>query len=80
MVGFFWRIEMPATNFPFGISAPLYNSSGTQVATITDNTGGTVSTTLAAIAAGATYAQSDIVAIKDALASIAAILNEINGG
>jgi hypothetical protein len=41
---------------------------------LTDSTGGTPSTTLAAITAGASYAQADLVAIKNALASIAAEL------
>jgi hypothetical protein len=41
---------------------------------LTDNTGGSVSTTLAAITAGAAYAQADMTAAKDALASIAAEL------
>lgn len=40
--------------------------------TITDSTGGTPSTTFAAITAGATYAQGDLVAIKNALSSSAA--------
>lgn len=44
-------------------------------ATITDSTGGTPSTTFAAIAAGASYAQADIIAIKNALAEIALVIN-----
>ena len=50
-------------------------NAGTQASAITaltDSTGGTASGTLAAIAAGASYAQADLVAIKNALASIAA--------
>ena len=43
---------------------------------LTDNSGGVVSNTIAAIAAGASYAQSDIVAIKNALATIAAVLKQ----
>ncbi|OWK34962.1 hypothetical protein [Fimbriiglobus ruber] len=42
---------------------------------LTDNTGGTASTTLAAIAAGSSYAQADMVAVKNALASVTAQLN-----
>ncbi len=42
---------------------------------ITDSTGGTPSATFAAITAGSTYAQADIVAIKNALSEIALILN-----
>lgn len=49
------------------------------VTTFTDNTGGTPSSTLAAITAGGTYAQADLVAIKNALASISATLNTIIG-
>jgi len=41
---------------------------------LTDNTGGAVSTTLAAITAGASYTQADMTATKNALASIAAEL------
>ena len=44
---------------------------------VTDSTGGSASTTLAAITAGAAYDQADIVAIKDAIASIAAQLAKI---
>jgi hypothetical protein len=46
------------------------------VAQVTDSTGGTPSSTLAAIAAGSSYTQADMVAAKNALASIAA---EVNG-
>jgi hypothetical protein len=41
---------------------------------LTDNTGGAVSTTLAAITAGAGYAQADATATKNAIASLAAEL------
>jgi hypothetical protein len=41
---------------------------------LTDSTGGTASTTLAEITAGATYAQADLTAIKNAIASLAAEL------
>jgi hypothetical protein len=40
-----------------------------------DNTGGTPSLTFAAITAGASYAQADMVAVKNALSEIAAWLN-----
>jgi hypothetical protein len=42
--------------------------------TLTDNTGGAVSTTLASITAGAAYAQADATATKNAIASLAAEL------
>lgn len=45
-------------------------------AALTNNTGGTVSTTLAAITAGATYSQADMVAVKNALASLADQVNK----
>jgi len=44
---------------------------------VTDSTGGSASTTLAAITAGAAYAQADMEAVKDAIASIAAQLAKI---
>lgn len=49
----------------------------TAQASLTDSTGGTPSTTFAAIAAGAAYAQADIVAIKNALAQIALQFNNL---
>lgn len=45
--------------------------------TYTDSTGGTASTTFAAIAAGAAYAQADMVAVKNALAQIAKDYNAL---
>ncbi len=45
--------------------------------TLTDSTGGTASTTLAAITAGATYAQADMTAVKNAIASLAARLAQV---
>jgi hypothetical protein len=45
--------------------------------TLTDSTGGSASTTLAAITAGATYAQADLTAIKNAIASLAAQLAKV---
>lgn len=53
-------------------------STDTAAVTITDSTGGTPSATFAAIAAGATYLQGDLVAIKNALSEIALQLNAIN--
>jgi|694.fasta_scaffold43667_4 hypothetical protein len=44
---------------------------------LTDSTGGTASTTLAAITAGAAYAQADMTAIKNAIASLASQLAKI---
>lgn len=45
-------------------------------AALTNNTGGTVSTTLAAITAGAAYTQADMLAVKNALASLADQVNK----
>jgi hypothetical protein len=44
---------------------------------LTDSTGGTASTTLAAITAGASYDQADMTAIKNAIASLASQLAKI---
>lgn len=46
-------------------------------AALTNNTGGTVSTTLAAITAGAAYTQADMLAVKNALASLADQFNKL---
>jgi hypothetical protein len=57
--------------------APIAQPANANQAAITDSTGGTASLTLAAIAAGAAYTQADMVAVKNALASIAATHNAI---
>lgn len=57
-------------------NSPWAKNASTLTA-LTDNTGGTASSTLAAITAGTTYAQADIVAIKNALASQAALINAL---
>lgn len=44
----------------------------TVAAALTDSTGGTASSTLASITAGASYAQADMAAVKNAIASLAA--------
>lgn len=59
----------------YGVTPVVQRTNANQAA-ITDSTGGTASTTFAAIAAGATYAQGDMVAAKNALAQIALTLNE----
>ncbi len=46
-------------------------------AALTDSTGGTAATTFAAITAGTTYAQADIVAIKNALSQVVVSFNEL---
>ena len=67
---------MPATNFPNGVRGPLLNASGAQpsaITDLTDNSGGTDSNTIAAI--GATYDQAEV---RNAIASLAAKVNELN--
>lgn len=44
---------------------------------LTDNSGGTASTTIASVTAGGSYAQADIVALKNAVASLTAKVNEL---
>lgn len=56
---------------PSGASQAAVSQTQTS---LTDSTGGSVSTTLAAITAGASYAQADLVALKNAVASLAAEL------
>jgi hypothetical protein len=46
------------------VTVTALNGALTGVTTFTDNSGGTASNTLAAVAAGATYSQADIVALK----------------
>lgn len=72
---------MKPTNFPNGIRGPLLNSTGAQptaIVDLTDNTGGTGTDTLAAIAAGASYAKADMVAVKNAIASLSDKVTELN--
>lgn len=56
---------------PSGASQATVSQTQTS---LTDSTGGSVSTTLAAITAGAAYAQADATAMKNAIASLAAEL------
>lgn len=74
-------VKGPPTNFPNGITGPLIPAGGTQtgaIADLTDSTGGTASDTLAAITAGSTYAQADMTAVKNAIASLAAQVSALN--
>ena len=57
---------------PAGAAQAAAAAQGQQ--TLTDSTGGSASTTLAAITAGAAYAQADMTAAKNAIASLAAQL------
>ena len=60
-----------------GALKPDGGSQAADPGAITDSTSGAASATFAAITAGATYAQADIVAIKNALAETAAKLNAL---
>jgi hypothetical protein len=60
----------------YGSTAITQRTNANQVA-LTDSTGGTASTTFAAITAGSSYAQADIVAIKNALAQAVLTINEL---
>jgi hypothetical protein len=51
--------------------------SGVAVPALVDSTGGTPAVTFAAIAAGAAYAQADMVAVKNALAQVVLSVNAI---
>lgn len=56
-------------------------ADGTQasnIADLTDSSGGTASDTIAAITAGGSYAQADMTAVKNALASLTAKFNALN--
>ena len=57
----------------------LYGSANEpkKAGALTDSSGGTASDTLAAVTAGATYAQADIVALKNAVASLAKKYNDL---
>lgn len=61
-----------ATTIPAGTKFDFYIPVIGAFDALTDSTGGTASNTLAAITAGASYAQADLTAIKNALASLAA--------
>jgi hypothetical protein len=61
-------------------ATPIVQPSGSGQATLTnssltDSTGGTVSTTLAAITAGTSYSQTDMQRVKNALASLCSQIN-----
>lgn len=73
--GFKHDLEVPLSAIvPPGATGTV---SITPNALITDSTGGTGSSTFAAITAGTSYAQADLVAVKNALAETAAQLNII---
>lgn len=63
--------SIPA-NTPVSIQLPL-----AAYAKLTDSSGGTASNTIAAVAAGSSYAQADLTALKNAVASITAKVNAL---
>ena len=64
---------MAKTKFPGGVVAPFTDTAtGTATASLTDNSGGAASDTIAAI--GGTYSQSEV---QNAVASLAAKINEL---
>lgn len=58
--------------YPKPTLGAITGSKGAAITPLTDSTGGTPGTTLAAVTAGGSYAQADIVALKNAVASLAA--------
>ena len=66
--GYQWRVIGNVGVTGTGLTAPT---------SLTDSSGGTPSTTLAAITAGASYAQADMVAAKNAIASLNAQINNV---
>ncbi len=85
-------MALKPTNFPNGIKAPIVDSSGNAVTSLTDNTGGTALDTLAALAVTVTgvdgtadnaASKADVDArlgvIRNAIASLAAKVNALTG-
>lgn len=62
------------TSIPAGTRFDFFLPQIGALNALTDSTGGTASNTLAAITAGGSYAQADMTAVKNALASLAAKL------
>lgn len=59
----------------YGVTAP--GSQPTRVGQLTDNSGGSATGTIAAITAGAGYTQADMLAAKNAIASLTAKVNAL---
>lgn len=87
-------MALKPTNFPNGIKAPIVAADGSAVTALTDSTGGTVSgnDTLAAIsnaltgvdgtasnAAPLAGVNTQLGAIRDAIATLAAKVNDLTG-
>lgn len=69
------RIQANGTGLGFFNSAPIAQPA--RAGALTDSTGGSATSTLSAITAGASYSQTDMVNVKNALASIAAKYNTL---
>lgn len=61
-----------STTIPAGTEFDFYVPQIAALDALTDSTGGTASNTVAAITAGSSYAQADLTAIKNGLASVIA--------
>lgn len=85
-------MALKPTNFPNGIKAPIVAADGSAVTALTDSTGGTASDTLAALAVTVTgvdgtannaASKADVdarlVVIRNAIASLAAKVNDLTG-
>jgi hypothetical protein len=57
-------------------TTPITQPANANQAALTDNSGGTASSTIAAITAGGAYAQADMVAVKNAIASLTRTINQ----
>jgi hypothetical protein len=71
------QIRGVLNNGPEWTSTLTGSSATTSLTAIVDSTGGTATNTIAAITAGATYAQADLTAVKNGLASVTAKVNTI---
>ena len=71
------QIRGVLNNGPEWTSTLTGSSATTSLTAIIDSTGGTAANTIAAITAGATYAQADLTAVKNGLASVSAKVNTI---
>lgn len=69
------KLNITPAGIGFYTAAPV--AQATRAEQVTNNTGGTPSTTLAAITAGASYSQTDMTNVKNALASIAVQYNKL---
>jgi len=71
------RVRGILNNGPEWTSTLTGSSATTSLTAIADSTGGTATNAIAAITAGTTYAQADLTAVKNGLASVTAKVNTI---